>query len=131
MLKHWQKLVANPARRTILKALKEPLKKTEISEKTGIKQKRCSNILRELQKAELVDTEIQNGRRKFHRELNGKQDEIQQQLLSNTVGGTKKAVENREYRKARQHLTYRPPAKGKNREKVTALEAAEKLDEIT
>jgi hypothetical protein len=80
---------------------------------------------------ELVDYEVEEGVRKFHRKLpEEKLEELRENMKSETIGGTSEAIENGEFAKARQHLTRQLPVEGETREKVARLEVAEKLERL-
>ncbi|MFB6100489.1 MAG: hypothetical protein ABEK16_04410 [Candidatus Nanohalobium sp.] len=124
----WQKLVLDPAHHAVLNNLEEKERKQKLAEETGLRTGRCQKILQNLMQEELVEYEVEEGVRTFHRKAGDERlDELRDELKSETIGGTREAVENGEYDEARNHLTQTLPVEGETRSKVARLEVAEKL----
>jgi DNA-binding transcriptional regulator GbsR (MarR family) len=130
-MKHWQKLILDPAHYAVLKNTEEPKTKKEVADKTGLKASRTTRILQNLEKENLVKEEVENGVRKFQRkETTQKFEELKQELEKNTISGIKNLIADKKFGEARQHLSSELPVEGDTRVKLAKIEAAEKLESL-
>ncbi|MEF8880617.1 MAG: hypothetical protein V5A72_02185 [Candidatus Nanohaloarchaea archaeon] len=131
-MKHWHLLILDPGHYAVLKNLEEGKTITQIDEEIGIKKERARNLLQNLTKEKLVSQEIEGGVRKFRKkDLDSRLSSLKNELKSKTIGGTREAIDNGEFSKARDYLKTELPIEGVLREKTAKLEAAEKLAELT
>jgi predicted transcriptional regulator len=126
----WEKLLLDPAHHAVLRNLDQPREKSHMSEKIGVEEARLQKILQNLREEGLVQQEVEEGTRKFSRNLSDREEKLKEKLEADTIGGVKEAVEKEEYLEALQHIS-QPPLEGDVRENAARLEAADKLNQMS
>lgn len=123
--------LAGPAHSIVLKKA-EGKTKQEVSQETGIKEERAARILENLQEENLVRPEVEEGRRIFRVEgVETRLEDLRDELKRKLIGGTRKVVEEGEFREAKDYLLQSASDNDIEVKKtVTELEAAYRLENL-
>ena len=129
-MENWEKLVLDPAHFAVLSSLENEREKEVLAEESGLEEKRLQMILQNLREENLVEQQIEEGKRKFSRKLSGTFDDLREKLEADTFGGVKEATREGNFEEARKHISQELPLEGDARVNEARIEAAEKLESL-